>query len=87
MQEYQQKFRKLDQLFAGDVVGDENGDVVGPFEMAQGQFYQNQDIPSCAGGFGEVNGDFKKLIRILAREAAAGTDGLTISPLTNTDRK
>ena len=41
----------------------------------------------CAGWFGETNEDFDKTIKILAREAAAGMDGLNVSPLVNTDRK
>ena len=31
--------------------------------------------------------DFEKIIRVLAREVASGDDGLTISPLVNTDMK
>ena len=41
----------------------------------------------CAGWFGEVNEDFEKILRILARQAAASNDGLSVSPLVNTDRK
>ena len=44
-------------------------------------------IPLCAGAFGEINEDFEKVIKRIAKEAAAGIDGLTISPLINTDRK
>ena len=85
--EYPRKFKKLDELFAAEVVGDGTGDAVGPFEAAQGQFYRGQVIPLCAGWFGEVNKDFEKVLRLLARHAAAGDDGITISPLVNTDRK
>ncbi|KAL9183104.1 hypothetical protein ACHAXT_004891 [Thalassiosira profunda] len=46
-----------------------------------------QVIPLVAGWFGEVNKDFEKVIKVLARHAAASDDGLTISPLINTDRK
>ena len=46
-----------------------------------------QVILLCAGWFGEINEDFEKVIRTLAREAAAGRDGMAISPLINTDRK
>ena len=41
----------------------------------------------CAEWFGEISKDFKKTIKILAREAAAGMDGMSVSPLVNTDRK
>ena len=44
-------------------------------------------IPLCAGWFGEINEDFEKVIGTLAREAAAGEDGMAVSPLVNTDRK
>ena len=41
----------------------------------------------CAGWFGEINIDFDRIIRQLARKAAAGDHGLRISPLVNNDRK
>ena len=44
-------------------------------------------ISSCAGWFGEIGDDFEKVIKILAREAASGDNGLAISPLVNADRK
>ena len=37
--------------------------------------------------FGKVSEDFEKIIRTLARMAAASDVSLTISPLVNTDRK
>jgi hypothetical protein len=86
-QSYSRKFKKLDTLFAADVVGDGSGPAVGPFEAAQSRFYRGQVIPICAGWFGEIGEDFEKVIRILAREAASGDDGMTISPLVNTDKK
>ena len=44
-------------------------------------------IPLVVGPFGEVNKDFEKVLKTLARLAAAGgEDGmLSISPLHNTD--
>ena len=41
----------------------------------------------CAEWFGEINEDFNKTIKTLAREAAAGMDCMSASPLVNTDRK
>ena len=41
----------------------------------------------CAGWFGEINEDFDKIIYTLAREAASGENGMTVSPLINADRK
>ena len=39
------------------------------------------------GWFGEINKDFWKVLKVLAREAASGDVRLTISPLVNTDQK
>ena len=86
-QEYANKFEKLDKTFASDVFGDGTTGVEGPFVRAQGRFFKGQVIPLCAGGFGEVNKDFEKVLKILAREAASGTTGLSVSPLANSDRK
>ena len=85
--EYRNKFIKLDKKFAPEVVGDGNDGVTGPFEASQNSFYCGQVIPICCGAFGEINEDFNKTIKTLAREAASGEDGATISPLVNTDRK
>ena len=41
----------------------------------------------CTGWFGELGEDFEKVIKQLAREAATGNEGMTVSPLANTDRK
>ena len=86
-QQYRRKFKKLDEKFASNVVGDGNNDIVGPFEASQSRFYRGQVIPLCAGWFGEINEDFDKIIYTLAREAASGENGMTVSPLINTDRK
>jgi hypothetical protein len=48
---------------------------------------RKQIIVFCVGAFAESNEDGEKLIKCLAKIAAAGNDGLTISPLLNTDRK
>ena len=70
-----------------DFPGDGKHHTVGPFETAQRRFYRTQTIPLCAGGFGEINKDFEKISKLLAREAVSGEVGLTISPLVNTDWK
>ena len=44
-------------------------------------------IPIVAGWFAEIGRDFSKIIRTLAREAAASVDGLASSPLVSMDRK
>ena len=68
---YKRKFKKLDTLFASDVVGDGSGDITGPFEASQCRFYRGQVIPIVAGWFGEIGRDFDKIITRLAREAAS----------------
>ena len=60
---------------------------MGPFQTMLGHFYRGQVLAACAGWFGEINTDFDKIIRQLARKAAAGDHGLRISPLVNNDRK
>ena len=87
VQSYNRKFKRLDNNFATDVVGDGNNGITGPFEAAQKHFYRGQVIPLCAGWFGEINEDFENVILTMAREAAAGEDGMAVSPLVNTDRK
>ena len=84
---YSRKFKTLDMTFAADMVGDGKGDIKGPFDTVQQQFHRGQVIPMCVGWFGEINEDFDKTIKILAREAAAGIDGMNVSPLVNTNRK
>ena len=77
----------MDSKFAHEVVGDGTGNVVGPFQAEQGIFYRGQIIPMVAGWFGEIGEDFEKVIKVVARLAATGDEGLTISPLVNTNRK
>ncbi|EJK73498.1 hypothetical protein THAOC_04874, partial [Thalassiosira oceanica] len=79
------KTKKLDDKFAPEIVGDGTGNVVGPFQTMLGRFYRGQVLPVCAGWFGEINIDFDRIIRQLARKAAAGDHGLRISPLVNND--
>jgi hypothetical protein len=69
-------------------VGDGNNNVIGPFKNALlSQSHGKKIIPLCFGAFGEVNEDLDKVTQCLAREAASTEEGLTISPLVNTDRK
>jgi hypothetical protein len=56
-------------------------------ELAQGRFLTGRVIPLVVGAFGDVNEALKRELKQVAKAAAAGTDGLTISPLINTDRK
>ena len=60
---------------------------MGPFRAALGRFFCGQVIPICAGWFGEINEDFDRVLKRIARAAAAGDHGLRISPLVNNDRK
>ena len=74
-------------FFVSDVVGGGNNVLVRPFQVAQSRFYHGTVIPICAEWFGEIGEDFGKIIKLLAREAASGDNGMSISPLVNTDRK
>ena len=78
MSDYSNKFKKLDRVFAEEVVGNGETGTTGPFQMAQGCFSQEQIIPMCAGWFGEIEQAFAQVVRILAREAVAGDHGMTI---------
>ena len=68
-------------------MGEGDNGIVGPFEAAQGRFIGGQVVPLVVGAFGEVNKDFEKVLKTLAKLAAAGEDGMSISPLRNLDRK
>ena len=85
------RFKKLDEVvFASDVVGEMEppGLCMGPFKASQGRFLTGQVIPLVVGALGDVNEALEKVLKQGAKAAAAGTDGLTISPLIiNTDRK
>ena len=85
--DYHKRFKKLDEVFASDVVGDGTAGITGPFEAAQGRFFTGQVIPLVVGAFGDVNEELEKVLKRVAKAAAAETDGLSISPLINTDRK
>jgi hypothetical protein len=82
-----QEVQEVDEVFASDVVGDGTTGIMGPFEAAQGRFFAGQVIPLVVGAFGDVNEALEKVLKRVAKAAAAGIDGLTISPLINTDRK
>ena len=67
--QYSRKFKMLDRKYAADVVGEGDNGIVGPFEAAQGRFIGGQVIPLVAGAFafGEVNKDFEKVLKTLAK--------------------
>jgi hypothetical protein len=87
MNEYNLKFKKLDILFASDIVGDGSNDIRGPFQTAQTQVYYNRITPLCIRGYGEIHKDFYKVLQQLAQESAAGRDRLTISHLSTQTKK
>jgi len=84
---YRSKFKKLDKELAANAVRDGSNYITGPFKASQARFYKGQIIPLCAGWFREINEDFDNIIKILAREAVSGEDGLRMSPLFNSDKK
>ena len=75
------EYKKQDRLFAAEVMGDRNTVVAGPFKAAHDCVYKSEVIPICAGWLGEIGTDFVWIINTLAREAAFGDDGMSISPL------
>ena len=68
------RFKKLDEVFASDAVGDGTTGITGPFEAAQGRFFTGQVIPLVVGAFGEVNEALEKVLKRVAKAAAAETD-------------
>ena len=81
--EYPGKFKKLDAKFVVDMGSGE----AGPFSEAQAQFLSGGIIPLFFGAFGDVNDGVEKLVKVLARNAVNADDGISVSPLVNTDRK
>lgn len=73
--------------YASDVVGDGSSNIVGPFEAAQSQFIGGQVVPLVVGAFGDVNTNLEKMLKTLAKLAAAGEEGMSISLLRNLDKK
>jgi hypothetical protein len=61
--EYNLKFKKVDILFASDIVGDGSNDIIGPFQITQTQFDCKGIISLCIGGYGEINEDFNKVLQ------------------------
>ena len=47
--EYSRKFRKLDTVFAEEVVGNGENGTTGPIEIAQGRLFCGKVIPTTAG--------------------------------------
>ena len=63
IREYELKFRKLDRVYASDIVGDGSNGVVGPFEAALQLFVGGQVVPLVVGAFGDVNKDLETMLR------------------------
>ncbi len=60
---------------------------MGPFEAVKKRLFKETVIPICTGWFRKVNKYYETLISTLARAAAAGDNGMQISPLVYSDRK
>ena len=69
------------------MVSDGSGSVTGPFQAAQTRFYLDQVIPLCTGWFEEIREDFNKILVKIVAVVAAGDVEMSISLLTNIDRK
>ena len=64
---YHKRFKKLDEVFASDVVVDGTTGITGPFEAAQGRFFTGQVIPLVVGAFGDVNEALEKVLKRIAK--------------------
>eukprot|EP00956_Cyclotella_meneghiniana_P011010 scaffold15417_cov71-Cyclotella_meneghiniana.AAC.11 len=85
--QYSNKFKRLDKQYAADIVGNGDNEIVGPFESAQKRFIGGQRIHLVVGPCGKVNRDLEKVLKTLAPLAAASEDRKSISPLLRTDKK
>ena len=56
--QYSNKFKRLDKQYAADIVGNGENGIVGPFESAQKRFIGGQVIPLVVGPFGVMIGVF-----------------------------
>ena len=69
--EYVAKARGFDCRFAGTTAG-----AMGPFENALDGFAYNGVVPLVTGAFGEVNAEFKNIVKTLALLAVENCTGL-----------
>ena len=68
-------------------MAERGSDEAGPFLEAQAQFLSGRIIPLVFGAFGDVNDGVEKLVKVLVRNVMNSDNGLSVSPLVNTDRK
>ncbi len=78
------KFEKLDHPFVPEVVGIGKRILWGRLKWQRALFYEKGNPPLCM----KVHQNLKrsKIVCLLAWEASAGDDALTISPFVKTDK-
>ena len=59
----------------------------GLFSEAQALFMSGGIIPRVFGAFGDINNRVENLVKKFARNVVNSNDGLSVSPLVNTERK
>ena len=85
--EYVRKVKRIDQIFAPNVVGNGNDGISGPFQNAYNTFCRGGVIPFVIGAYGETNEDFQEVLKVCARMAVARGDAVYNSPIFETEVK
>ena len=88
--EYVRKVKRIDQIFAPNVVGNDNDGISGPFQNAYNMyntFCRGGVIPLVIGAYGETNEDFQEMLKVCARMAVARGDAACNSPIFETEVK
>ncbi len=89
--EYVQKVKRIDQIFAPNVVGNGNDGISGPCHSRMPTntctFCRGGVIPLVIGAYGETNEDFQEMLKICARMAVARGDAACNSPIFETEVK
>ena len=88
--EYVRKVKRIDQIFAPNVVGNDNDGISGPFQNAYNMyntFCRGGVIPLVIGAYGETNEDFQEMLKVCARMAVARGDAVYNSPIFETEVK
>ena len=81
--EYARKVERIDQIFAPNVVGNDNDGISGPFQNAYNMyntFCRGGVIPLVIGAYGETNEDFQDVLKSVLAWRWLGVMRHTIPP-------
>ena len=78
--EYARKVERIDQIFAPNVVGNDNDGISGPFQNAYNTFCRGGVIPLVIGAYGETNEDFQHVLKSVLAWRWLGVMRYTIPP-------